>query len=440
MNTKNIIWIRILALFLALLFVVELILAGLARVNYSAADYKDGELENMAVYIEENDAYLSSGFLSRMREVAQTLKTPQSFEEFYLLASVHIADQDYKQASEDLEQCITMYTGDDSGLAELLLKQGCLKALDDRWEEAQRYFQRATELDGTADQQWMLLAESAFRNSDYEKCISALKKCEELTSLTPKQYTLLISAALDTADYDEALRASAAALKQEDCDKGTVYYLRARAYYALEDYEAARAEATAALEAGGTYYDNMYLKAATYEREKDYNAILSILMEMLDAGVDDDTLLEKALQCALETDNFEAEEKLIPQILATDITEERYTALLTTLAIARLTLAKYAEAEETIDGYLSEHEPTAQLLYLRGICRMNLEEYLDASEDFSAVIEQNTLVDESRYNRAVCYLHLERDYYAIADLNEVITRNRNTELVKQATELLNQIQ
>jgi len=140
-------WVRLLSLFLVFIMVAEMVLMGASRVKFSSSNYEDSDYEKAAEYLEENDEYLTASNLKRMRDLIKLVGKPKTYEEYSLFASVAIADEDYTKAEGYLRGAVERYEGEPKAHADLIVKLGCICAMNDEWTTASGHFGEALRLD-----------------------------------------------------------------------------------------------------------------------------------------------------------------------------------------------------------------------------------------------------------------------------------------------------
>lgn len=430
-------WIRILAIFLAVLMVAQLVLMNASNIKFSADDFEDQESSDIAKYLTGTDEYLTADRLQRMRAVMYTLKKPETFDEYSLFASVSIADGDYDNAIKYLDSCISLYEGNDTGLGNLYIKQGCLWALKGDWDKASDIIQKGIDLNPANDTGILMLAESYLRKGDYEKSIENMEKYAAVGTMEASQYMAVATMQFALERYEESVENCTKALESDGCDKAAVHYLRAQAYYMLGDYVKAVADAQASIDNGGDAGECLLLIAMCSESSDDYASALEAYLKMIKDGPQDQSIYEQAARCAYVIDDYESLEYISTEAIKQFTTDDESAAEFKQwLGIAQLELGKFAEAEENLTAVIEQSGGAEELYYLRGLCRLSTENYEGAEEDFTKSVMNEELMDESLYNRAICRIQLNDAEGAAEDLQTVLDRDCDKEVVSMTFELL----
>ena len=430
--------VRIIAALLAVLLVGELVLSNMANVKFNASKYANTEYSDAAEYLEENDEYLSATKLARMRAVVRTLQTPQNYEQYSLFASVAIADGEYAQAVEYINKCIELYEGgDDRELSELYIKCGCLWALQSDWDMAAEELEKGLELDPSNADGQLMIAEVYLRTEKYDKALEYMELYEKENSLDASQYIAIATMQFSLGRYSEAVNSCSLALEQESCDKASALYLRAQCYYMLEDYDKAQSDCEGCCEEGGDELEAKLLGAMCCENRGDTRGALDFYLDMIDAGLQDQSLYERAVSCAYTLDDYESMASVSASALEKlELEESSVLDFKKWLGIAQLELENYADAEKNLSAYLAADDSLKELFYLRGLCRLSIEDYKGAEEDFTEAMSQEDIQDESQYNRAICRLQLEDSKGAAADFEEILNRGKDPEVIAMVYDLL----
>lgn len=382
--------------------VCVLIIAG--AVLFSSAC--TGNKPDMTGYIRQINDSLGKGEIETLRENMGSIENPESFEDFYLFAIVSTYDEDYEAAGKYLEKCFSLYTGSDSGLAELNFRQGCVYALQNKWEDAHSCFSEGVDLDDSNAEYWFVLAESDYYTSDYRGAVDSVSKALSLG-----------------ADNQEEL-----------------YYLRAKAYFILDDFSSAREDALSCISSNGDYVEYMNFIAACYEAEKDYDGVVDTFMQMIDKGVEDQTIYQNVLNASFKTDNYTVQEIVITRLLQYSTDEETELYLRSCLGTAQLQLNKYKEAESNFNFCLDKNKDDLQLTYQRAVCRVYLMKYDTAYKDFTKLIAADVMTDESHFYRALCKIGTGDITAAEKELQTILDRQENQDMMDAAKLLLEELQ
>lgn len=428
-------WIRIISMLLAVLFIFELALAGSSRVKFSADDYSGTPAELAADYIGENDEYITADRLRRMRAVARTMGTPKTYEEYSLFASVAIADGSYEKAIEYLSACVGLCEGGDIQLSNIYLKIGCLRSLLSDWEKAADAFEKTVNLNSESSNGYIMLCEARLNSGDYERALSALEAYGKLESYNPEQLEALIQMNLALGRADEALAECDRALEENLCDRGTVLCYKAQAACIKGDYDAAKTYAKDCRDSG--YNTEAEVITVMYcGAQEDYQGAYEacrVLIGSSDAGFD---IYEQAAQYAYMTEHYTEAidfcEKAFDKFGSNGQTE----TLRRWMGISQVETKDYVNAEKNLTAFLEKDGTMPELYYLRGVSRMANGTFDTAAEDFTAGLESEEIKDRCLYNRGLCYLKLDEDTLAALDFQEIIERNRDPETLQLTCDLL----
>lgn len=367
--------------------------------------FRIGKKPDMTGYVQEINESLRQGKIGELRDTMTNIEKPISFEDFYLFAAVAANDGDYASAENYLKECVSLYSGSDPGLAELYFRQGCIYAMQNKWEEAHSSFKEGIALNDS--------------NADYRY--------------------MLAEAEYNTGNYQNAVDSTAKALALGCDDREGLYDLRAKSNYILGRFSSAREDALQCISCGGNYVENMTFIAACYEAEADYDSMVGIFLKMIDEGKEDQSVYQNALNAAFKSDNFEAQEKIITRLLQYETDKDTETYLRSCLGTAQLRLNKYEEAEKNFNFCLDGKEEDFRLVYQRGICRLYLMKYDMACDDFARVIAADVMTDEGLFYRALCYLGKGNNYAAETELHTIIDRQQNQEMMEAAELLLEEL-
>ena len=166
-------WIRWTAAFLALVFIFVLGAQNWITVKIAV------EEENAAkTYLAEQTAYANASSLERLAARMRALTQPESLDDYYLLAQINIATEEYEKALTYIEQCLALYLpeyGTDLE-AELLLKKGCLLTILGRSIEAETIMKQVLTLAPNVAEIYLVLAQIHAESG------TAREVCEDLES------------------------------------------------------------------------------------------------------------------------------------------------------------------------------------------------------------------------------------------------------------------
>ena len=429
-------WVRIVALILAILLIGEIIFSRSVAVNFSSRKYADTDYEHAAEYIEQNDSYLTAGTLSRMRAAASMLGEPKTYEQFSLFASVAIADEDYAKAADYLLRAAEVYEGDDKGLAALYIKVGCLNALDGSWSTAASRFEKAIQLDDTDPSAWLMLCETNLNLGNYEKALSDLETYSTFTELSDEEFDALIQLQISLEKYDDALSSCQKAEETGRIPPADIALYRAQISYMQGDYEKCMELARSSIADGGDPARCNSLIALCCESTGDYKAALAACLELIDKGQADLTIYQQAAQDAYLTSDYENVIRVSEEALEKFGESDETLVFKKWLGLSYFETNDLANAEKNLTAMIDSGETMPELNYLRGVCEMGDGKYEEAVSDFTASLVSEDLYDEALYNRGLCYIKLGDTDAAAVDFQEVIDRDEDEEIIAMICELL----
>lgn len=428
--------IRIIALILAVLLAGEIIFSNSVAVSFSSGKYADSEYEQAAEYIEQNDSYLVSGGLARMRAAVSMLGEPKTYDQFSLFSSVAIADEEYAKAADYLLKAVEMYNGDNKGLSVIYIKIGCLKALDGNWGAAGSFFEKAIELDETASGAWLMLCETNLNTGNYEEALSCLEKYSAFASLSDDEFDALIQLQLNLKKYDEALASCEKAEKDSNIPASDIALYRAQIYYMKGEYENALEYAEKCRTEGGDIEKANSIISVCAELKEDYKRAVDAYGELIDKGLADLSVYQQAAQDAYFISDFETVIRISEEAIKKFGENDDTAVFKKWLGISYFETNDIVNAEKYLRAMLEIGENIPELNYLLGICEMSNGKYEEAIADFTSALTSEELIDEALYNRALCYIKLEDTDSASVDLQQVIDRNKDQEIIAMICELL----
>ncbi len=354
------------------------------------------------------------------------------------LAAYTESVEDPDKAMEELMESISGYTGDDAGLALLNVKLGWLYAVKGDWVKSRDTLELSVLQDpGNADA-WLLLYRACYNLDDYAGASEALTQYSQLAEPSYDEYLMLSTMQFQQGNYAGAAETCTLALGCEGCDELALRTMRAKSYLEIKNYAGCREDAQRCIELGGDYTENITMIASSYENENDHAGLLKTLMDMIDHGIEDKTVYQNALACAVDTENYAAQEKLILRLMEYEMDEDTEDTLRESLSKAQFRMKKFPEAGKNLNICLEKKEDP-ELRYMHGVCLMNMSDFDNAYEDFGKALDAEYNVDECHYNMALCQIGRGFPVDAGYELNSIIQRNGNPEMVKLAQELLEKL-
>ena len=428
--------IRCIALFLAILMILEVGVFNASSVRFLREHYEKSDYETVANYLFENDEYLTADRLQRMRQVLRMVGTLDSFDDYYLASSVAIADENYTLATSCAEKCVELYEGNDGRLAELYVRLGCLYGLEDDWAAAGEAFSKARALDADNSSTILMLAESYLRRGDYAQALEAMESYGQREPLNAAQLNAVATMQLSLGMTQEAIDSCTQALSMAGADREDLLYLRAQAYLALGETAKALADVQAYAEAGGDADEAATMQAIAYEDLEDYAGALQAYLRMIEKGDASPGIYELAVERAYLIGDYGTMLALCEQVGQFELSDEVRLPFIKWTGVALLESERYAEAREMLTAYLEQEETNPEMLYLRGLAYMGEEHYRSAIADFNAAMVSEDLTDKCLYNRALCWLLRENSEKATEDFSAILERNADPEAVAMTRSLL----
>ena len=405
--------LRIAAVTMAVLLLGSILLADAIRITISMQDV-DGTNPSAAAnnYLANSTDYVQKSTLERAEQVISgMLKKPTTLKDYYDLASEKIAKAEYTDALALVDVCLEMIETSLSGAGtalyvDLLMKKGCLLALQNNYEEALSYFDHVLKLDNTQAQAYLLETQIY---SEQGKTDAAIENLTAYLKLQPADYTMrtaLIQLYYVKGAYNLAEQACDDFLSLTYDSTGSVYFLRGACKLQNADYEPAMQDLVTAAQRGYKDPGLCYGQAAICAY-----------------------LLGKSEQ-VLEYGN---------QALSLGSAELDYGTLNSYMGYTYMTLKQFENAETQFTSALEHGQPEASMRYYRGVSRMAQSRAADAVEDFTAAIEGGETTSQCYYNRGACYLQLGENDKALADMKNVAELNEDAELTAIAKAIIEQL-
>lgn len=404
---KNI-WIRALAILLALAMLCSLFLASLAQIKLSHD--QESEAESSAAKVLEETDFVQQNLVRRMGEVLDMLVSqPTTAADYYQRALIQIGQGAYMDAIESLDGCLSLYTdGETDVLDDIYLKKGCLYALLPDYEAALAEFALLSEGSIYTPEASLVSAQIYVERGEYEKAGAMV---DTYLPYYPDDTDMLrVAAELKAASgrYAEAVTYYDRLLALTDTADAEVYILRGSCHMELGNYQEAvgdliRAKELGYADQGGCAYQ---IALCSYMLGQDGD-VLSYGAEAIETGTE--LLVEKDLYLYM--------------------------------GIAALRLDRVEEARVYLRTAIEAGAAEDNLQYYYGICCMSLGDYEGAIEAFTEELSQNSGNAYIYYNRALCYIQGNALDEAAADLKTAIAMaDLDTETREYAQELLDSLQ
>ena len=394
--------------------------------------------------------------LSRIYALLQDeISDPESYDDYYQLASIAIGKGEFETALNHLDQCMTLAAEDDhAALADLWLKKASIYMLKNDAESALSALTSVLQYDPASTQALLLKAQVELDRQDYR---GAARDLESYLKLMPNDVSTRSSLALIYEKLERFEDAAACydsifALSPED-DSARLNALRSlflsgNYEKALEGFETYLEEKKSALPTEGDttvpVKDELlatacFLKAACLMQLTRYDEATVAYAEAIETGYNEAVCLEQMVTCQYASEDYqgaiESGEKLL-QLESTPVAED---ALYQRMGVAAMSLEQYDKA---IDYLTKSMECNASLTgnhYYRGVSLLAQKRYQEAVEDFTLSIEEDFLTQFCYYNRGVCYVQLLDYESVLSDMEMTLTSGDEESLKKAATDILWQL-
>ena len=403
---KRRVWVSIVAITLSLLLVASIVLVDAASIRINTDTGTESQNAAAASLADNND-YIGQGELGRIGDViASVLKTPQTLDDYYLMASMQIAQGKYREALTSIEQCFEAAPGSDTALMDdLWTKKGCLYAMLGDYDETLVCFANIS--DGGAGS-------------------------ADIVQIEAQIY-------IERGDLNSAVQCVGAylAIAPDDAD---MRLLMAQIAYLMGDYETAAAQYTALIDAGlgagGRYH---LLRASCREQLGMIEDAMSDYSQAAALGYEDPGLCwAQCAQCAYQLGL--AEDVLAYGAQAQQLGSDQvaWDTLYEAMGVSALQLADYEQAVAYFTQGLEENESLTDAYYYRGVTYMALAQYEAAAADFTASIGREERTAQCCFDRALCYLQTGQEDLAKADLEMALSLSEDETLTTSAQLLLDQ--
>ncbi len=406
-RSKKRMWLRILAVILAAVMLLSLFVLDAVRIKLRR-DATTATTSAAADALAEDSEYINASTSERLSEWLSTvLSSPESFEDYYQIATILIAQGEYRRALVNINESIRLYDGSERTIwDELYMKQGGLYAMLGEYAAMEESFTHVTAESDYYPQALLLIAQAAIETGETDKAIQNL---EAYVGYMPAATDMLLALGqlyVVKEEYESAADAYGRAMEGYDDAGGTLHFLRGSCYMEIQEYALAYSDFQEALARG---YEDASLCAAQCSLCSFLCGEYALCLEY---GED-----------ALEQPSAEVS---LPDL--------KYY-----MGISAMTLEEYETAADYLTAVTELDETRHDAAYYIAVCSMALGDYRGAIERLTALIEQGYDLTYCYYNRAVCYI--ERGSYGLArgDLKMVVELNENEELVTTAKELLRKL-
>ena len=401
------IWVRIVAGFLAVFFAVFMVLIDMTRVKLSTDTGSD--IENAAAgLLAENTDYVSKTGFERVEDVISNLFTnPETFDNYYKLASMQIGQGRYEKALVNVERCLHEYKGTQSSiLDDLYMKKACVETL----------------------------------LGDYD---AALDSFDKISSGSSESFELLRIKAqifIERGQLADAKEAILAYLSEYPDDMETREIL-AQVYYLSEEFELSLTQYSRLIDEygdeGGAWH---FMRGMLYEQISEYTSAVSEFTTAIGLGFSDTAVCyEQQSLCYYFMGDYESAVRQGQQALKIGSQDLDEAKLYKYMALSAMSSALYEDSAAYFTKSIEKAEQATDEYYFRGVCYMALGSFESAIIDFTASIDIGQLQPECFYNRALCYLQTGKTKEARKDLEDASALSGNAELSASIDSLLRQL-
>ncbi len=400
-------WVSIVAVTLSVLLVASLVLLNAASVKISLTDGSDAQ-QAAASSLTENNAYIEQEEFTRIGDVIRSvLLTPDTLDDYYLLANMQIAQGKYEAALGSIEKCFLSAPEDETALMDdLWTKKGCIYAILGDYDKALESFGRISDGGAGSADVTQIAVQIAIGRGDLD---GAAKR---------------LGAYLEAFPEDTEMRALMA----------QVYYLEGDLTAAEEGYTALLAVAE---DTGGEYH---LMRASCRDQLGEYEGALDDYAQAAALGFEDAGLCWA--QCALCAYQLGRSEEVLSygaQAVKAGSDDAAWDLVYEAMGVSALQLSLYEDSVSYFSKAIELNMELTDVYYYRGVAYMALTGYEAAVKDFTASIRRDDRASESRFNRALCYIQTQQIDAAREDLEAVAAESTDEALAASAQALLEQM-
>lgn len=400
-------WIRVLACVLAFIMLFSLFALNAVRIKLGH-DAKTEAEKTGASALAENSEYLDASTPERLSQWLSTvLSSPETYEDYYQIASILIAQGEYARALPNIDASIRLYGGSEQPVIdELYMKQGSLHAMLGEYDAMELSFTHVSEDSSYHAQKLLLIAQAAIERGDAKKGVEYLT---QYLSANPEDIDMHLALGqlyiLET-DYENAAKTFGHAIDQSADEGGSLHFLRGSCYMEQREFTLALNDFNDARTLG-------YPDAALCDAQCSLCSFLCAKYE------DCIAYGEKALAGASE------------MVSKPD--------LYYYIGVAEMTLGNYEAALDSFTNSVALDAMRQDADYYATVCLLALDRQDEAIDRFTALIESGYSLSLCYYNRAACYLAKRQYALAKADLEKVVEINEDEELIAAAKALLQKL-
>ncbi len=264
---------------------------------------------------------------------------------------------------------------------------------------------------------YLLLAEQAIAEEDYETAVIWLEEARTLT--TQDDQELLANIMVKSV----SLR-----ILQEQYQE---------AVSDIDDYHKKYGDST------GNELDGIlqFLKAGCLQQLGEHSRAISAFQSAQELGYDSVICLEQIMLSQLEIGDYEALTATGNTLLTMEeIRLNDPGFVYQQLGIGYVYLGDYEQGLRFLDQANEAMNQPQGNGYYRGVCLTSLDREQEAVEAFTAAIEAAELESYSYYNRGICYIELLEYEKAKADMEQVLALGEEADLLESAEAVLQQLQ
>lgn len=335
---------RVTACILVVAMFVTMVLQPATLVAISrSADKSDAAVN----YLADNTEYVNKNRPQRVVEYLETLSTEDTLEDYYRLAGMQIAREEYDDALGNIEQCIALY--DDEGqeiYTDLLLKRGCLQVMIGDYDSALKSLDLALAEDSKAADIYLvkaqiyaerenmgklaecltaylklvpedssirsLLAQAQFTEGDYEAAAQQYAEILDTDSNAEIEYLYGLNA-VKNSDFAAAEASLTSAIAKDDSFDG-IYYYRGVCRMSLGNYSAAIEDLTVSIERKDMLQASYYTRGVCLLSNNQYEKGL-LDVEYAANQNDDEEITKQAKLLIAELEAAQSEETVPPEVM-----------------------------------------------------------------------------------------------------------------------------
>ena len=226
------IWIRVAAGLLAAALVATLLLSNAIRIRIQRMEEANAAAAANN-YLLENTEYVGLSAWERIQKVVRQMADQASLESHYEKASIAIAQGENETALYHINECLALVDESSEAYEELKMKQGCLLALLEDYEQAQTVFDEVLRrAPGNADA-WLLQAQLLLQKGDVTAAMEHLRRYISCAEETADQLSVMAQLCYGAGEYADALiyGEQALAMAADDAAYGELF--RCMGYAAL---------------------------------------------------------------------------------------------------------------------------------------------------------------------------------------------------------------